>query len=57
LLDRNLLRLNPTYRYCFKKGRKEARCMIAEKMLKEGYPMRTIVRITGLSKSDILSLH
>ena len=51
--------LNPTDRYLLKKGRLEGRlegkCDVAQNLLNEGFSIEKVVKLTGLSKEDILN--
>ena len=55
--------LNPTDRYLLKKGKLEGKiegkiegkCDVAQNMLDEGFPIEQVVKLTGLSKEDILN--
>ena len=43
--------LNPTDRYLLKKGK----CDVAQNLLDEGFSIEQVVKLTGLSKEDILN--
>ena len=43
--------LNPTDRYLIKKGKRD----VARNLLDEGFSIEQVVRLTGLSKEDILN--
>ena len=43
--------LNPTDRYLLKKGK----CDVAQNLLDEGFSIERVVKLTGLSKEDILN--
>ena len=59
--------LNPTDRYLLKKGKLEGKeegklegklegkCDVAQNLLNEGFPIEQVVKLTGLSKEDILN--
>lgn len=47
--------LNPTERYLEKKGKLEGKCDVAQNLLDEGFPIDQVVKLTGLSKEDILN--
>ncbi len=47
--------LNPTDRYLLKKGKLEGKCDVAQNLLDEGFPIDQVVKLTGLSKEDILN--
>ena len=51
--------LNPTDRYLVKKGKlegkREGKCDVARNLLDEGFSIEQVVRLTGLSKEDILN--
>lgn len=47
--------LNPTDRYLLKKGKLEGKCDVAQNLLKEGFSIEQVAKLTGLSKEDILN--
>ena len=47
--------LNPTDRYLEKKGKLEGKRDVARNLLDEGFSIEQVVRLTGLSKEDILN--
>ena len=59
----NEMLLNPVERYMENKGRQEGmeagieegKLQVARSLLKEGFDIEMVVRITGLSKEDILN--
>ena len=59
-MEENVMLIDPVERYCVNKGREEGRDdanrKVAEKMLDSGYPINEIVKISSLSKEDILAL-
>jgi predicted transposase/invertase (TIGR01784 family) len=66
-MEENVMLINPVERYCINKGRKEGRKKglkdgakngkldMAKNMLAEGYPIEEIIKLSGLSKEDILN--
>lgn len=47
--------LNPTDRYLEKKGKREGKLDVARNLLEEGFSIEQVVKLTGLSKEDILN--
>ena len=58
-VEENVMILNPVERYMKNKGKKEGimegKLEVAGNLLDEGYVIEDVVRITGLSKEDILN--
>ena len=52
----NDMLLNPTDRFLLNKGKKEANLNTAKNMIDEGFPIEEIIKLTGLTKEDILNL-
>lgn len=46
--------LNPTDRYLLKKGKMEGKLEVAKNLLADGHSIDYVVKISGLSKKDIL---
>ena len=65
-MEETVMLINPVERYCVDKGRKEGRkegiqegmekgkLDVAKNLLSEGFPIDEVVKLTGLSKEDIL---
>ena len=46
--------INPVERYMKNEGIKEGKREIAEKLIEDGHPIEYVIKISGLSKKDIL---
>ena len=55
VVEENIMLLNPVEREMRRRGIEEGKLEAALNMIDEGIPMDKIVRITGLSKEDILN--
>jgi predicted transposase/invertase (TIGR01784 family) len=57
-MEETVMLINPVERYCVDKGRKEGmekgKLDVAKNLLSEGFPIDEVVKLTGLSKEDIL---
>lgn len=58
-VEENIMLLNPVERYLknegIKEGMEKGKLDVARNMLDEGFSIENVVRITGLSKEDILN--